>query len=345
MSQNYDSILVASFGGPNGPEDVLPFLENVTRGRNIPRERLEEVAEHYLHFGGKSPINEQNLALIDALKLELKAQGLDFPVYFGNRNWHPFFEDALREMQAQGKTRALAFFTSMFSCYSGCRQYRENIISAQDKIGQGAPQIHKLRMGFNHPGFIAAMVERIHDALLKLPEERREDARLVFTAHSIPVTMAKNSDYQMQLQESAKLISEQLGYSSFDLCFQSRSGPPQIPWLEPDICDLIRELAHRKIAGDVVVIPLGFVSDHMEVLFDLDTEARQLAEELGIGFVRAESVGTHPKFVKMIVDLIKERIHESSERKALGSLGAWHDVCPVDCCKYEPLRPVHSSAA
>ena len=335
---NYDALLVVSFGGPNGPDEVPPFLESVLRGRNVPRERMLEVAEHYYHFGGKSPINEQNLALIAALKVELHEHALNLPIYFGNRNWHPLLTDALVEMQRHGVKHALAFFTSIFSSYSGCRQYRENIAAAQEIVGPAAPQVDKLRAFFNHPGFIAAMSDRVVEAFAHFAPEVRPKVPILFTAHSIPVSMAANCQYEQQLRESCRLVAEAIGTTAWQLAFQSRSGAPGQPWLEPDVGDAVRKLA---AAGEthVVVAPIGFISDHMEVLFDLDVEVKELCDQLGIQLARAGTVGVHPRFVQMIRELIQERLSDSPERSAIGDLPASHDVCPVDCCKYEPRRP------
>lgn len=333
----YDAILVVSFGGPEGPDDVMPFLENVLRGRNVPRERMLEVAEHYYHFGGVSPINAQNRALIAALEVELKQHGPHLPIYWGNRNWHPLLPDTLRQMADNGVKRAVAFFTSAFSSYSGCRQYRENILAAQTAVGPGAPQIDKLRVFYNHPGFIEAMLERIDDALQQVPVERRDSTEFVFTAHSIPCSMASNSNYEKQLNEACGIIMQSHRGRAWRLVFQSRSGPPTQPWLEPDVGDYLRQ---TRSAGttDVVLVPLGFVSDHMEVLFDLDYEAKHIAEEIGLNLVRAGTVGVHPKFVSMIRELIAERLGLITEKRALGPSGPSHDVCPVDCCP-APQRP------
>jgi protoporphyrin/coproporphyrin ferrochelatase len=334
----YDALLLVSFGGPEGPDEVMPFLENVLRGKNVPRERMLAVAEHYQHFGGVSPINEQNRALIAALEKELQASGIDLPVYFGNRNWHPLLPDTLRQMKQDGIKRALGFFTSAFSSYSGCRQYRENIAAAQEVVGEGAPAVDKLRVFFNHPGFIEPMIELTREALEKLPAERRERAELLFSAHSVPRSMADNSQYETQLREASRLIAEGVGHAQHQLVYQSRSGPPTQPWLEPDIGDVLKELAAQDNVKDVVVVPVGFISDHIEVLYDLDDEAKHLADKLGLNLVRAGTVGTHPRFVRMVVELIEERLH-GSERLALGSMGPSHDACPVDCCRYEPRRP------
>lgn len=332
MKNEYDAILVVSFGGPEGPDDVIPFLENVLRGKNVPRERMLEVAEHYQQFGGVSPINGQNRALIAALEQELAAHGPHLPIYWGNRNWHPLLSDTLAQMKQDGIRRALGFFTSAFSSYSGCRQYREDIQRARETVGEGAPEVDKLRMFFNHPGFIEATVERAREALEEIPAGRREQATILFSAHSIPLAMAAGCRYEVQLAESARLVSERLGTHPRHLVYQSRSGPPHQPWLEPDICDFITELAQQGDVQDVVIIPIGFVSDHMEVLFDLDTEAKQVGSEVGINVARAKTVGVHPRFITMIRELIEERISGTEDRPALGELGPSHDVCPVDCC-------------
>jgi ferrochelatase len=333
MSMKYDALLVVSFGGPEGPDEVLPFLENVLRGRNVPRERMLAVAEHYQHFGGVSPINAQNRALIAALEKEFAAAGIELPIYFGNRNWHPLLADTLRQMQADGVRRALAFFTSAFSSYSGCRQYLENIAAAQAEVGEGAPQIDKLRVFFNHPGFIEPKVERTREALLKIEPPRTPEAHLLFTAHSIPLAMAKNCQYEAQFREASRLVAEGVGHANWRLVYQSRSGPPSQPWLEPDVGDALSEIASANGSRDVVLVPIGFISDHMEVLYDLDEEAKHKADKLGLNLVRAGTVGTHSRFVRMIRELVEERLSDSAERLALGSLGPSHDVCAADCCK------------
>ena len=334
----FDALLVVSFGGPNGPDDVMPFLENVLRGKNVPRERMLEVSEHYQHFGGKSPINDQNLALIEAIKADLAANGIDLPVYWGNRNWHPLFADTLEQMKKDGIKKSLAFFTSIFSCYSGCRQYRENIIEAQEQVGPDAPEVHKLRMAFNHPLYIGASADRVQKALDQIPESRRSATRVVFTAHSIPLSMAENCKYETQLNEASRLIMEAIGENPWDLVYQSRSGPPQQPWLDPDICDHIQALHDAGGIEDIVIMPVGFVSDHMEVMFDLDTEAMDICKELSINMVRAGSVGVHPQFVSMVSQLILERT-TGAEKQAIGNMPPNWDVCPKDCCTYTPRRP------
>lgn len=335
----FDAFLLVSFGGPEGPEDVIPFLENVLRGKNVPRERMLAVAEHYQHFGGVSPINEQNRQLLAALKQEFSQNNLNLPIYWGNRNWAPFLPDALRQMQADGVKNALAFFTSTFSSYSGCRQYRENIVAAREQVDPAAPAVAKIRVFYNHPGFIEAMVDRVRDAISQLPPELRGAPRFVFTAHSIPNSMAGNCGYEKQLAEACRLVAERVNSLDWKLAYQSRSGPPTQPWLEPDIGDYLRETAAADKSRAVVCVPIGFISDHMEVLYDLDHEAAHIAAEAGLTFVRAGTVGVHPRFVRMIRELVEERQNPAAERVALGAFGPSHDVCPVDCCLYTPQRP------
>jgi ferrochelatase len=335
---NYDAILVVSFGGPESRKDVIPFLENVLRGRNVPRERMLAVAEHYYHFDGKSPINQQTGELISALESELAQHGPRLPVYWGNRNWHPMLDFTLRQMKQDGVRRSLAFVTSAYSSYSGCRQYREDIARAQNEIGPGAPEVDKLRAFFNHPGFIEATQERLRDALRDIPAKAGQNVQVVYIAHSIPVSMAKTCDYVRQLEEVRKLVSARLGVENDALVYQSRSGAPGEPWLEPDILGYLREVKVRNAASAVVLAPISFISDHMEVLYDLDVEARQLCDSLRLPMTRAKTVGVHPKFVGMIRELIVERMNPGSERRALGSLGARVDVCAEGCCP-APVRP------
>ncbi|MFN7996702.1 MAG: ferrochelatase [Bryobacteraceae bacterium] len=327
-----DAFLLVSFGGPDRPEDVIPFLENVLRGRNVPRERMLEVAEHYYHFGGKSPINDQNRALLSALRDLLAEQGPAIPVYWGNRNWHPLLPDTLRQMAADGVRRAFAFVTSAYSSYSGCRQYREDLARAREAAGPDAPEILKLRVFYNHPGFIEPVAERVCAALAQIPAERRGSAELAFTAHSVPVSMSETSRYVQQLEEVCRLVAERVGRSGYRLVYQSRSGAPGQPWLEPDILEYLRSVAASNSTKDVVLAPIGFISDHMEVLYDLDTEARQVAIELGLNMVRAATVGTDPRFVAMIRELVLERSGGLRDRRALGQYGPSDDVCPEDCC-------------
>jgi ferrochelatase len=334
----YDALLLLSFGGPEGPDDVLPFLRNVTRGRGVPDERLLAVAEHYQHFGGVSPINEQNRALLAALRADLTAHGLDLPVYWGNRNWAPYVADAVRQMRDDGVRRALVFATSATSSYSGCRQYRDDLAGAREAVGADAPELVKLRHFFDHPGFVAPLAESVRAALATLPGPVRDEARLVFTAHSIPVAMndASGPDrdglYEKQQRETARLVAEAVRGPSagFDLVWQSRSGPPQVPWLEPDINDHLRDLAGRGVRA-VVVTPSGFVSDHIEVRWDLDVEARETAAGLGLAYARAATAGTHPAFVAAVRELVLERV-AGAEPRAAGRLGLCGIDCPDGCC-------------
>jgi ferrochelatase len=338
---DYDALLLVSFGGPEGPDEVVPFLENVTRGRGIPRERLVEVGAHYAEFGGVSPINAQNRALLDALRTDLAGAGIDLPVYWGNRNWGPYLEDALREMRADGVRRALCLVTSAYASYSGCRQYRENLADAvasveSDGLGP-APQLDKLRHYFDHPGFVAPMVDAV---LRSVAELGVAQPRLVFTTHSVPVANAESSGpngsaYVTQHRAVAGLIASDVARrtivdTTWDLVFQSRSGAPHVPWLEPDVSDHLAVLAERGCPG-VVLVPIGFVSDHMEVVWDLDTVALRDAAALGLPAVRSATVGTDPRFVAMVRELVLERVGLQPAR-ALSPLGPSYDVCPVGCC-------------
>jgi len=340
----YDAVLVVSFGGPEAHGDVIPFLENVLRGRNVPRERMLAVAEHYYHFDGKSPINEQTRTLIAALKQELAEHGPSLPVYWGNRNWHPLLADTLRKMSADGVRHALAFVTSAYSSYSGCRQYREDISRAQAEVGSGAPLVDKIRAFFNHPGFLDATEDRLREAVDQIPANARNNVEVVYIAHSIPISMANTCDYVSQLEEVRSIVSSRLGIQRHSLVYQSRSGAPGQPWLEPDILDYLREVSAKGSASAVVLAPISFISDHMEVLYDLDIEARQLCESMGLPMARAKTVGVHPKFVAAIRALIEERIVPGKQRRALGSLGARPDVCAEDCCP-APQRPVRPQGA
>ena len=334
---SYDALLLVSFGGPEGPDDVMPFLENVVRGKDVPKERLLEVARHYELFDGVSPINGQCRALLASLVAELNAHGPQLPVYWGNRNWHPLLADAIGQMAEDGVQRALAFVTSPFGSYPGCRQYLEDIEHARQEVGPAAPQIDKLRLFYNHPGFIGPMAERVAAAWNEIPPERRDRARLLFTAHSIPAAMAQPSPYEHQLHEACRGAVEPLSASHgrslpWDLVFQSRSGPPSQRWLEPDVRDHIRQLRADGIR-DIVVAPIGFLLEHTEVIYDLDVAVAGLCDELGINMVRAGVVANHPQLVQMIRELANERLDPSSPRLALGSDGPWPDECPVDCCR------------
>ena len=320
MKTDYDALLVVSFGGPEGMDDVIPFLENVLRGRNVPRERMLQVARHYEMFGGVSPINQQNRNLIAALERELDQHGPRFPIYWGNRNWHPLLPDTLRRMAADGVRNALAFVTAAYSSYSSCRQYRQNISDAQAAVGPTAPYVEKLPVFYYHPLFIEANADHIRAALSGLDDP--SSAHLVFTAHSIPESMAANCDYADQLAETGSLIADALQIKNWHLVYQSRSGSPMQPWLGPDVCDHLRVLRAEGVT-DVVIAPIGFVSDHMEVVYDLDVEARRVADEIGMKMVRASTAGTHPAFVRMIRELIVERIQNDVPPC----------ICLPDCCR------------
>jgi ferrochelatase len=306
-SPRYDALLIVSFGGPEKREDVVPFLENVLRGRNVPRERMLAVAEHYYHFGGRSPINDQCRELIAALEMG----GLGLPIYWGNRNWLPLLSETVQRMRDDGVRSALAIATSAFGSYSGCRQYREDIEEARAGV-PGAPEIEKLPPFWNHAGFIETMVDRVGDALARLP-----GADVVYTAHSIPLSMAQSSPYEQQLRSAATLVNNQLGLGEPVLAFQSRSGPPSQPWLEPDIDDYIRQSPAKKL----IVAPIGFLSDHMEVIYDLDFEAAELARDRGIEFVRAGTVGSHPRFVAGLIELVRDAMSSGISQ------------CHADCCQ------------
>jgi protoporphyrin/coproporphyrin ferrochelatase len=333
-----DALLLLSFGGPEGPDEVRPFLENVVRGRGVPPERLDAVEEHYRHFGGVSPINARNRELVAALR-----ERLDVPVYFGNRNWHPLVEDTVAEMARAGVRRALVFATSAYGGYSACRQYQEDIARARRAVGPRAPELVKLRQFFDHPEFVAANADAVRAARATLPAGLRDRARLVFTAHSVPVAADAAAGppaegghrYSRQVAEAARLVAAELGAPEHDVVWQSRSGPPRVPWLEPDVVDHLEAL-HAAGVPAVVVAPVGFVSDHVEVVWDLDTEARERAGQLGMGFARAATAGADPRFADMVAELVAEHVHDFAPR-ALGDVprgGCTVDgaACAVDCC-------------
>jgi ferrochelatase len=331
-----EALLVLSFGGPEGHADVMPFLENVTRGRGIPRERLEEVAEHYHHFDGVSPINHQNKALIGALAKEFASAGLDLPIYWGNRNWAPYVEDTWRQMADDGIEHVYVFATSAYASFSGCRQYHEDIARARLSCG-GGPTAEKLPHYFDAPGFVRANADALAAAIASLPEDVRGTARLVATAHSIPESMAVVAGPQGHADEAEltaateRVVAEAAPGRGFDLVWQSRSGPPSVPWLEPDVNDHLRALAAAGETG-VVVFPVGFISDHLEVIWDLDNEAKQTAAELGLAFARAATAGTHPAFVGSVRELLEER--------RAGGLPRLGTNCPASCCFVaRPSRP------
>jgi len=374
---DYDAFLLLSFGGPEGPDDVLPFLENVTRGRGVPAGRLAEVAAHYHAYGGVSPISAQCRAMLGSIGAALRAGGIDLPLYWGNRNWHPLIDDTVREMRDAGVERAIAFVTSAYGSYSACRQYLDDIDRAVAAAGPRAPRIDKIRPYFNHPGFIEPFAAGVADALARLPATAQAGARLVFTAHSVPVGMAAASGspsagtalagvpggrYAAELREASRLITERVRGSAFpsacpsaglpglpfDLVFQSRSGPPSVPWLEPDVNDHLAALAKGMLPDGrvlpegvptaVVAVPVGFVSDHMEVVHDLDVEAAQTAASLGLPFARAKAPGPTARFAAMVRELVAERV-SGAQALALGDLGLGAfadgaDGCPADCCRY-----------
>jgi protoporphyrin/coproporphyrin ferrochelatase len=343
---DYDAFVLLSFGGPEKPDDVMPFLRNVVRGRNVPDERLAEVAEHYLHFGGVSPINQQCRDLLAAVTAEFDGNGLKLPAYWGNRNWQPMLEDTVAQMRDDGVTSALGFATSAYGGYSSCRQYWEDIDRARAKAGPRAPAITKLRQFHDHPGFVEPHADAVRRALGTLDPGRRETTRLVFTAHSIPLSMARTAGpdggrYEAQLRETAGLVHARAATGvPWDLVWQSRSGPPQVPWLEPDVNDHLAALAERGVT-DVVVSPIGFVSDHLEVIWDLDNEAADTAARLGLGYARAGTPGADPRFVTMIRHLVEERTTGRPQDR-LGALPVW-DVCPANCCQ-PPPRPASRGA-
>ncbi|MFD2765991.1 ferrochelatase [Micromonospora eburnea] len=341
----YDALVLVSFGGPERPEDVRPFLQNVTRGRGVPPARLEEVVQHYLHFGGVSPINQQCRELLAAIRADFAENGVDLPVYWGNRNWDPMLADTVAQMRDDGVKRALAFVTSAYGGYSSCRQYQEDIAAARAAVGPDAPVIEKLRQFWDHPGFVQPHADAVRAALARLDPARRESTRLVFTAHSVPTSMAATAGphggrYTAQLAETARLVHAAAAPDlRYDLVWQSRSGPPQVPWLEPDINDHLATLPGEGVTA-VVVSPIGFVSDHLEVVWDLDTEALDTAKQLGLDFVRAGTPGTDSRFVAMVRELVLERTTPDGERlrRRLGELPMW-DTCPTACCVPPARRP------
>jgi ferrochelatase len=338
-----DALLLLSFGGPEGPGEVRPFLENVTHGRDVPPQRLDAVAQHYLHFGGVSPINRCNRILITAIERALVNAGFDLPVYFGNRNWHPMVEDTVATMAADGIRRAVVFATSAWGGYSGCRQYHEDIARARQAIGPQAPELVKLRQFFDHPLFIAACAGALHTA----GEQADPGARVVFTAHSVPLSADAAAGpasqgghrYSRQVTEAARLVAAAAGVDNYDVAWQSRSGPPQVPWLAPDVIDHLDALHTQGVPG-VVLAPIGFVSDHLEVVWDLDHEARQRTATLDMSFVRAATPGTDPRFAEMVVELIAEQVRAAPARRCSQVPAAGQGLngvpCLPDCC--QPAR-------
>jgi ferrochelatase len=332
VKQSYEAVLLISYGGPEKPDDVLPFLENVLAGTHVPRERIVEVARRYDLFGGVSPVNAESRALVAALVTELNEHGPHVPVYWGNRHWHPFLAEAIQQMADDGVRRAVAFVTSAFGSYPGCRRYLEEIEAARQSVGPDAPQIDKLRLFYNHPGFIESTCDRVRAALGEIPAERRPEARIVYTAHSIPVPMARKCRYEAQLHEACRLVSERLDRADWALVYQSRSGRPSDPWLEPSLGDHLRQLADEGTVRDLVIAPIGYLYENMEIVYDLDVEAASLCDQLGLNVVRSAVVGAHPRFVTMIRELILERTEDEPTRLALGPDGPSPDVCPPDCC-------------
>ena len=327
----FDALLIVSFGGPEGPDDVVPFLQNVTRGRSIAPERLRVVAEQYLRFGGVSPINAQCRDLIEKLTAEFTAHDVALPIYWGNRNWRPMLTDAIQQMRDDGIRRALAFITSPYSSYSSCRQYLDDIARARDAVGPGAPEVQRLRHYFNHPGFVEPLARNVAAALAVARDGGDVEPALLYTAHSIPTTMAQTSDYEAQLCEVARLVTEKCAPSRpWSLVWQSRSGPPAVPWLEPDVGDALDALAAAGTRS-VVVAPIGFISDHMEVVYDLDVLAAARAAASGLRLVRAATVGSAPEFVAMIRQLVEERLDPATPRPSLGRLGV-RPECAAGCC-------------
>lgn len=339
----FDAVLLLSFGGPEGPEQVRPFLENVTRGRDVPPERLDDVAEHYLHFGGVSPINRINLALIEQLRAELAGRGLDLPVYFGNRNWEPYVEDTVATMRDNGIRRAVVFTTSAWSGYSSCTQYAEDIARAREAAGPDAPELVKLRPYFDHPRFVGIFADTIGAASGALTAEQQAGARLVFTAHSIPVAADDRLGprlYSRQVAYAASLVAAAAGYADYDLAWQSRSGPPQVPWLEPDVADHLAALA-RAGTRAVIVCPIGFVADHIEVVWDLDNELAAQAEAAGVSMVRASTPNAHPRFAQLAADLLDELRYGRTPERATGQNRVPGCLASVNGA---PCRPPHCAA-
>ena len=318
----FDAVLIISFGGPQGPDDIRPFLANVLRGRRVPPERVEEVAHHYELFGGVSPITELTRKQADGLATRLAAAGHPLPVYVGMRNWHPFLADTLREMRAAGVRRVVGFIAAAQHSYSSCEQYRENVATARRELRETGADIDVTYVGswFDHPLFIAANAAHVRNAVQRLPAELQGAARLVCTAHSIPMPMAERSRYREQLEETARLVAQQAGTAQWALVYQSRSGRPQDPWLEPDVCDYLRRERTNGLTA-AVIAPIGFVCDHIEVLYDLDTEAAQVCREVGLPMVRAEAVNDDPAFLDMMADVVLKTIRRHETGRALPIVG------------------------
>lgn len=321
MAPAYDAFLLVSFGGPEKAEDVMPFLRKVTAGRAIPEARIRAVAEHYYAAGGASPLPARCRELLAALRPEMAR--LSLPLYWGNRNWHPLLEDTLVEMRDAGVSRALAFVTSAYGGYSSCRQYLEDIAGARAKVGPRAPEVDKLRLFYNHPGWVGAWAR----SLAAAQKRGSEGTDVLFSAHSVPVAAATSSPYESHVRETARLVAEAAGVPNWQLVWQSRSGSPSQPWLCPDVTQVI-----EASGAPAVVVPIGFVLENMEVVHDLDVEAAEIAVKAGTGFVRAECVSNFPEFVGMVVELVHERLDPAAPRRALGADGPWPDVCPAGHC-------------
>ena len=336
MNGRYDALLLVAFGGPEQPADVEPFLERVAAGRSIPPDRLSEVADRYLSVGGRSPLNARMRALLSAVRAELTVRHIDLPVFWGNRNAAPLLADAVAEMAAAGVERALAWTASPYSSYSTCRQYGEDLVAARSTVGDGAPTIHMIRRHHDHPGLLEPAADRLSEALARLPEDRRNRAHLLFSAHSIPTALGDTCDYVAQVREAARLVAalvDPAGHHPHEVVWQSRSGPRRVPWLEPDVADRIEALAEDGVDA-VAVSPIGFPVENFEIAWDLDTDASRRAEAVGVAFARAAAVDDDPRFASMVVDLAVERLDGTAggPRRGAGAMGIGPDTCAGDCC-------------
>jgi len=336
MNGPYDALLLVAFGGPERPADVEPFLERVTAGRSIPPDRLSEVADRYLSVCGRSPLNARMRALLSAVRAELAARDIDLPVFWGNRNAAPLLADAVAEMAGAGVERALAWTATPYASYSTCRQYGEDLVAACSTTGDGAPAIDMIRRHHDHPGLLEPAADRLSDALARLPEDRRDRAHLLFSAHSIPTALADTCDYVAQVREAAKLVAalvDPAGHHPHEVVWQSRTGSPRVPWLEPDVADRIEVLAADGVDA-VAISPIGFPVENFEITWDLDTDASRRAEGVGVAFARAAAVDDDPRFASMVVDLAVERLDgpAGGPRRGGGALSINPDTCPADCC-------------
>jgi len=345
MNGRYDALLLVAFGGPEQPTDVEPFLARVTAGRSIPPERLSEVADRYLSVGGRSPLNPRMRALLSAVEAELAARDISLPVFWGNRNAAPLLADTVAEMATAGVQRALAWTASPYASYSTCRQYGEDLVAARSIVGDGAPTIDMIRRHHDHPGILEPTADRLSEALARLPEDRRDRAHLLFSAHSIPTALADTCDYVSQIREAAQLVAamvDPVGRHPYEVVWQSRSGSPRVPWLEPDVADRIEVLAADGVDA-VAVSPIGFPVENFEIAWDLDTDASRRAEGVGVAFARAAAVDDDPRFVSMVVDLAVERLEgpTGGPRAGAGTLGIRPDTCAGDCCPDLRQRDQH----